>query len=366
MEIYLVGGAVRDRLLGLPVEERDWVVVGATIQEMIDLGYKPVGKDFPVFLHPQTHEEYALARTERKISKGYTGFKFYTDISVTLEDDLRRRDLTINAIAQRVDGSIIDPYHGYEDLKNKTLRHVSEAFIEDPVRILRVARFASRFSDFKIHPETLELMHSMVVSGEVSALVPERIWQELQRTLELASPQRFFEVLEKCSALAVIFPEINAHFSSIVDILQSAAKANDRSIIRFAAFTKCLSLEEIKLLCSRNRVPSAYRELALLVAKFQNDFDHILHLDAENTLIFLERLDAFRRPVRFVNFLVASDAANSNVNSLQSKKLMNGYNLVAKISPKQLSDKGLIGEDIKRELHILRREAISSLCESEN
>lgn len=361
MEIYLVGGAVRDQLLGLPVKERDFVVVGATVQEMLALGYKPVGKDFPVFLHPKTHEEYALARTERKISKGYTGFTFYADKSVTLEDDLRRRDLTVNAIAQSTDGKIIDPYHGCEDLKNKVLRHVSDSFVEDPVRILRVARFASRFSDFTIHPETLELMHSMVISGEVNALVPERVWQELQRALDLIAPQRFFEVLKECGALAIVFPEINSHFEQVIEMLQRAAKVNEKNLIRFAASVKCLSLEEIKILCSRNRVPSSYRELALLVAKFKNDFNNVIHLDAEGVLIILEKLDAFRRAVRFVDFLVASDAANGDNQSLQSKKLMKSYNLTAKISPKLLSDKGLVGEDIKHELHILRREAIEEV-----
>lgn len=359
MEIFLVGGAVRDQLLGLPIKERDFVVVGATVQEMIDLGYKPVGKDFPVFLHPQTHEEYALARTERKISKGYTGFKFYTDISVTLEDDLRRRDLTVNAIAQKTNGEIIDPYNGREDLKNKILRHVSEAFTEDPVRILRVARFASRFADFKIHPETLELMRLMVNSGEVNALVPERVWQELQRTLELPTPHRFFEVLYDCGALSIIFPEINTHFKKTIEMLQRAAKVNEKSIIRFAALTKCLSLEEIKILCFRNRIPSSYRELALLVVKFQNDFNNILLLDPEGIITLLEKLDAFRRTVRFAAFLEASDASNANNQSLQSKKLMHSYNLTAKISPKSLADNGLVGEDIKRELHTLRQKTIA-------
>lgn len=361
MEIYLVGGAVRDQLLGLSVKERDFVVVGATVQEMIALGYKPVGKDFPVFLHPQTHEEYALARTERKISKGYTGFKFYTDTSVTLEDDLRRRDLTINAIAQKTNGEIIDPYNGREDLKNKILRHVSEAFAEDPVRILRVARFASRFSDFKIHPETLELMRLMVTSGEVNALVPERVWQEFQRTLELPSPHRFFEVLYNCGALSIIFSEINTHFEKVIEILQKAIKVNEKSIIRFAAFTKCLSLEEIKILCSHYRIPSSYRELALLVAKFQNDFNNILLLEPEGIVNLLEKLDAFRRTVRFVAFLEANDASNANNQSLQSKKLMNSYNLTAKISPKSLADKGLVGENIKHELHVLRQKAIAEI-----
>jgi tRNA nucleotidyltransferase (CCA-adding enzyme) len=350
MEIYLVGGAVRDQLLGLPIKERDWVVIGATVQEMLNLGYIPVGKDFPVFLHPETHEEYALARTERKTGKGYAGFKFYTDISVTLEDDLRRRDLTINAIAKKNNGEIIDPYNGCKDLKDKILRHVSEAFAEDPVRILRIARFASRFDNFKIHPETVTLMRSIVNSGEVNALVPERVWQELERTLELPSPQRFFEVLQECGALAVIFPEIDVYFKTAINMLQYAAKLSQKNTVKFAALTKCLSLEAIKTLCSRVRVPSHYRELALLIA--------ILNLDAEGLLNLLEKLDAFRRPVRFVDFLATNDAANNQEQSLQSKQLMRAYNATANISTQALVDRGLHGEEIKHELHSLRREAI--------
>jgi len=358
MEIYLVGGAVRDELLGLPVLERDWVVVGATVQEMIDLGYLPVGKNFPVFLHPKTHEEYALARTERKISKGYTGFTFYTDVSVTLEDDLRRRDLTINAIAKKTNGELIDPYNGCSDLKNKILRHVSEAFAEDPVRILRVARFASRFSDFQIHPETLELMRLMVKAGEVDALVPERVWQELQRTLELSAPQRFFEILQKCDALPIIFPEIYEHFKSAIVMLQSVVKISKKSIIRFAALTKSLSMDAIKALCSRDRIPKVYRELALLVVKYQSDFNNILNLDADGLLNLLEKLDAFRRPDRFMDFLITNDGVNSEEQSLSSKRLIDAYSLAVKISTQPLKDRGLNGEEIKYELYALRCEII--------
>lgn len=358
MEIFLVGGAVRDQLLGLPIKERDWVVVGATVQDMLDLGYIPIGKDFPVFLHPKTHEEYALARTERKISKGYAGFKFYTDVSVTLEDDLRRRDLTINAIAKKSNGEIIDPYHGRDDIKNKILRHVSAAFIEDPVRILRLARFASRFSDFTIHPETIDLMQAMVNSGEINALVPERVWQEMQRTLELPSPHRFFLVLQECGALAVIFPEINAHIKHATAMLEHAAQFSNKATVRFAALVKCLTAEAIKRLCLRVRVPSQYRELALLVVKYQNDFDNLLHMDAEELLILLENLDAFRRPIRFVDFLATNDVACGKEQSVCSKKLMDAYNLTAKISTQPLISRGLRGEEIKHELHALRCQAI--------
>lgn len=209
MKIYLVGGAVRDELLGIPYHEKDWVVVGATAEEMLAKGYRQVGKDFPVFLHPKTNEEYALARTERKVSKGYTGFTFNAAPEVTLEEDLQRRDLTINAIAKAEDGTIIDPFHGREDLQNKILRHVSPAFSEDPVRILRIARFAARYGDFTIAPETLALMKQMVVSGEVDALVPERVWKEWQRALSEKHPEKFFEVLAACGAMAILFPEIS-------------------------------------------------------------------------------------------------------------------------------------------------------------
>src|SRR5256885_5337521 len=208
MKAYIVGGAVRDALLGVPVNDRDWVVVGATPDDMLAAGYKPVGQDFPVFLHPQTHEEYALARTERKTAPGYHGFTFHADPSVTLEQDLERRDLTINAMAQDADGRVIDPFGGRDDLRDKVLRHVSPAFAEDPVRILRLARFAARFDDFAVAPQTLALMRDMVRAGEVDALVPERVWQELSRGLMERRPSRMFEVLRACGALARLLPEV--------------------------------------------------------------------------------------------------------------------------------------------------------------
>ncbi len=214
MQVYLVGGAVRDGLLGLPVKERDWVVVGGTREEMLRLGYREVGRDFPVFLHPQTHEEYALARLERKVAPGYRGFEVQFGPVVTLEEDLGRRDLTINAIARAADGSLVDPFGGRADLGARVLRHVSESFVEDPVRLLRVARFAARFAPlgFRIAPETLVLMHTMVERGEIDALVPERVWQETEKALREADPSAFFEVLRSCGALEAIFPEIDALF----------------------------------------------------------------------------------------------------------------------------------------------------------
>jgi len=212
MKAYIVGGAVRDRLLGLPLADRDYVVVGATPDDMIALGYQPVGKDFPVFLHPQTHEEYALARTERKSGQGYKGFKVYAAPDVTLEEDLRRRDLTINAMAEDAAGTLVDPYGGQDDLAARVFRHVSETFAEDPVRILRVARFAARFTDFAVAPETSALMRRMVDNSEVDALVPERVWQEVARGLMEAQPSRMFQVLRDCGALARLFPEIDRLF----------------------------------------------------------------------------------------------------------------------------------------------------------
>lgn len=349
MRIYLVGGAVRDQLLGLPVKEKDWVVVGATPQELLDLGYKPIGKDFPVFLHPKTHEEYALARTERKIGIGYKGFHFYTDPSVTLEEDLKRRDLTINAIAQTPEGKIIDPYHGREDLKNKILRHVSPAFAEDPVRVLRIARFAARFGNFKIHPETLILMRQIVANGEINALVPERVWQELQRTLGLPFPARFFIVLEECKALPILFPEIKSNLGTHMQILEKAVNSTTKETIRFAAMLGSLASTEIKSLCQRVRAPSAYRDLALMTSDLRHNCS-FTNFSAEELVTLLERLDAYRRPERFTDLLVAG---KTFCNSIQYLK--NAYSLTCAITANQLKD--LKGTEIKQALHALRVEA---------
>lgn len=353
MQIYLVGGAVRDELLGLPVKERDWVVVGATPAEMKQLGYRPVGKDFPVFLHPKTHEEYALARTERKISKGYKGFEFYADPSVTLEDDLKRRDLTINAIAETPDGKLIDPYHGREHLKQKLLRHVSEAFAEDPVRILRVARFAARFCDFKVHPDTVELMWLMVSKGEVDALVPERVWQELQKTLGLQCPQRFFEVLRSCDALAILFPEIELQYNKCLDLLQKAAKLNVDAVISFAVLMSPLDEFAVKNLCDRVKVPREYKDLALLAAKYQNDFAN-LNATASALVTFLEQLDAFRRPDRFNDFLLVMEICGDAYNAKLAQQLREAYQITAQVNTEGFKDKKLSGPEIKQHLHELR------------
>jgi tRNA nucleotidyltransferase (CCA-adding enzyme) len=314
MKIYLVGGAVRDELLGLPIKEKDWVVVGATAENMLQLGYRQVGKDFPVFLDPKTNEEYALARTERKIGKGYTGFDFNASPAVTLEEDLMRRDLTINAMAKDDSGHLIDPYHGKSDLQNKLLRHVSPAFIEDPVRILRVARFAARYSHFgfTVAPETIELMKKMVELGEVDALVPERVWKELEKALTEKNPEEFFEVLGKCSALRKIFPEdiSIAGFHA----LKNAAHKTPDPVIRFAALLHNVDDVHIKEICMRIRVPVEYRELAVLVSRNLKSYSKADELNASQLLNLLQSVDAFRRESRFEKYLLASEIATGSGN----------------------------------------------------
>jgi tRNA nucleotidyltransferase (CCA-adding enzyme) len=289
---YVVGGAVRDELLGLPVKDRDHVVVGATPEEMERLGYKPVGKDFPVFLHPETHEEYALARTERKSGRGYKGFTVHAAPDVTLEDDLRRRDLTINAIAKAEDGSLIDPFSGRKDLDQKVLRHVSDAFSEDPVRILRVARFAARFG-FSIAPETMQLMKDMVATGETDYLVPERVWQEFSKGLMEERPERMFEVLEACGLRERLMPELETQPEVISGSLA----------VRFALLCWALAEDEVDTLCRRLRVPNEPRELALLVSRNREALESAARASAEELLKLLKTTDALRRPERFAEVL---------------------------------------------------------------
>lgn len=340
MKIYQVGGAVRDKLLGLPVKDHDWVVVGATQQAMLDLGYRPVGKDFPVFLHPKSHEEYALARTERKTAPGYTGFAFHAAPEVTLEEDLCRRDLTINAIAMDSDGTLTDPFNGQQDLRDKVLRHVSSAFEEDPVRILRLARFYARFAPlgFTIAAETMVLMQRMVASGEVDALVSERVWQETQRALGEQRPSAFFEALRECGALARLFPEIDRLFGvpqtaihhpeidtgiHVMMVLEQAALISPEPRVRFAALLHDLgkgttpqsewprhighearSLPLVRQLCERLKTPNDYRDLALLAAKFHTHCHRANELRATTLVDTLQALDAYRRPDRFEEFLL--------------------------------------------------------------
>jgi tRNA nucleotidyltransferase (CCA-adding enzyme) len=356
MEIYLVGGAVRDALMGLPVRDRDYVVVGSTPEEMVAAGYQPVGKDFPVFLHPKSHEEYALARTERKTAKGYHGFSFYTDADVTLEMDLVRRDLTINSIAVRAVNTwtindfssenkenyeLTDPYHGLRDIKDKVLRHVSLAFAEDPVRILRLARFAARFAGFSVATETMALMRRMVAAGEVDALVAERVWQELAKGLMEAKPSRMFQVLRQCGALAVLLPEVDrlwgvpqpeAHHPEIdtgvhlMMVLDMAAQLNAPLAVRWACLMhdlgkgtthadvlpRHLGHEErsVKLLlpvCERLRVPTDCKELAVVVAKEHGNIHRSAELNAAAVMRLLERCDAIRKPERFAQVLLACE-----------------------------------------------------------
>jgi tRNA nucleotidyltransferase (CCA-adding enzyme) len=311
MKSFLVGGSVRDDLLGLPVQDRDYVVVGADPEEMARKGFRPVGADFPVFLHPQTNEEYALARTERKTAPGYKGFVFHADRNVTLEDDLRRRDLTINAMARAEDGRLIDPHGGEKDLRAGLLRHVSESFAEDPVRILRVARFAARF-DFAVAPETMKLMARMVESGEADALVPERVWQELSRGLMEKSPSRMLAVLRECGALARVLPEIDESFDRpdvpelLVERLDRAAARGYGLAVRFALLVLDLEDEDATRLCERVNAPNDCRDVALLAIDAR-ELVKTCDVDAESTLAILERSDAFRRPERLDRLLEVAE-----------------------------------------------------------
>ncbi len=342
MQVYAVGGAVRDKLLGLPVKDRDYVVVGSTPEAMASLGYRPVGKDFPVFLHPHTHEEYALARTERKTGKGYKGFQVHADPDVTLEQDLARRDLTMNAIAEDEQGQLIDPYHGVNDIQARVLRHVSPAFSEDPVRILRAARFAARFTEFSVADETMALMRNMVEDGEVDALVPERVWQELAKGLMEQQPSRMFAVLRACGALQRILPELDRLFGvpqtaqyhpeidtgvHVMMVIDYAARAGFSLPVRFAALTHDLgkgttppdilprhigheerSVNLLQPLVKRLRVPNDCKELALVVAKFHGKVHQVGEMKAATVLRFLQETDALRQPQRFSDFLRACEA----------------------------------------------------------
>ena len=338
---FEVGGCVRDSLLGRPSNDRDWVVVGATPQEMLDAGFRPVGKDFPVFLHPATQEEYALARTERKSGRGYHGFTFHADPGVTLEQDLARRDLTINAMARAHDGTIIDPHDGQRDLAARRLRHVSEAFAEDPVRLLRTARFAARFGDFEVAPDTLALMQRLVDEGEVDALVPERVWQELAKGLMEPEPRRMFEVLRACGALTRLLPEVDALWGvpqplahhpegdtgeHMMLVLQQCAQAQTSLAVRWSCLMHDLgkgttprdewprhigheqrSARLAQRVGERLKVPNDCRELADVVAREHGHVHASLTLGPEATLRLLERCDALRRPERFVQALQACE-----------------------------------------------------------
>ncbi|MCW8918425.1 MAG: multifunctional CCA addition/repair protein [Gammaproteobacteria bacterium] len=401
MEIYLVGGAVRDALLGIDPRDRDWVVVGATPAQMVALGYQPVGKDFPVFLHPETREEYALARTERKTAPGYHGFAFHASAEVTLEEDLARRDLTINAMAQDSHGTIIDPFHGREDLQHGRLRHVSAAFAEDPVRLLRIARYAARYAHwgFRIAHETHALMQQMVANGEVDSLVAERVWQELERSLGEESPARFFEVLRRCGALARLFPELDALFGvpqpkahhpeedsgiHTLMVLEQAAKLSPDSRVRFAALVHDLGkgttpaaewpkhiaheargVPLVEGLCERLRVPREYRELAILVTREHLNYHRVAELRPATLLKLLERLDAFRRPERLEQFLLACEADSRGRAGFeghhfeQPALFRRAYHAAAQITAREAVARGFSGKAVGEELHRLRAIAIA-------
>ena len=400
MKIYLVGGAVRDHLLGLRVHEQDWVVVGETPAVMMAHGFKPVGKDFPVFLHPKSGEEYALARTERKTGHGYQGFEFHCSPDVTLEDDLKRRDLTINAIAQDADGHLVDPYGGEQDLKARVLRHVSPHFVEDPVRVLRAARFAARFAPlgFRIAPETLALMREMTDNGEVDHLVPERVWQETLKALNCEKPSVYFEVLRECGALKHVFPELErlwgvpqpakwhpeidtgVHVMMVVD--QSARLSRDPSV-RYAALTHDLgkgttprdilphhygheerSVKLVEDLCERMKTPRDYKELAVLVARHHGLVHKVEELRAETVLKLLEQTDALRRPERFELFLLACEADHRGRTGLeetpfpQADVLRRALGAVQMVTTAGLDTAKLSGEQIGQELRQLRIAAL--------
>ena len=401
MQVYLVGGAVRDKHLGLPVQDRDWVVVGATAQAMEAQGYQRVGKDFPVFLHPHSKEEYALARTERKTGPGYTGFAFHASPEVTLEDDLRRRDLTINAMAESASGELVDPFGGLNDLKNGVLRHVSPAFVEDPVRILRVARFAARFSSrgFRVANDTHALMRSMVVNGEIDALVPERVWQELERALREDQPPDFFEVLRECGALKKLFPEIDRLWGvpqpekhhpeidtgvHVMMVLQQAALLSSDTRVRFAALVHDLGkgttppeqwprhidheergVSLVQQLCRRFAVPNDYRELGVLVCRYHLHFHRAAELRATTLLKTLEALDAFRRPERFEHFLLACIADSRGRTGYEQRDVPQAdifraaLRAALAVDVKPLLERGLKGAAIAQALQRERSRSIS-------
>ncbi|ENC9771875.1 TPA: multifunctional CCA addition/repair protein [Citrobacter koseri] len=402
MKIYLVGGAVRDALLGLPVKDKDWVVVGATPQEMLDAGYQQVGRDFPVFLHPQTREEYALARTERKSGSGYTGFTCYAAPDVTLEEDLQRRDLTINALAQDDDGHIVDPYQGRRDLDNRLLRHVSPAFSEDPLRVLRVARFAARYAhlSFRIADETLALMRDMTAAGELEHLTPERVWKETENALTTRNPQVFFQVLRDCGALRVLFPEVDALFGvpapakwhpeidtgiHTLMTLSMAAMLSPNVDVRFATLCHDLGkgltpkalwprhhghgpagVKLVEQLCQRLRVPNEIRDLAKLVAEF-HDLIHTFPILQPKTIVELfDSIDAWRKPQRVEQIALTSEADVRGRTGFeasdypQGRWLREAWQVAQAVPTKEVLEAGFKGAEIREELTRRRIAAVAN------
>ncbi len=403
MDIFLVGGAVRDKLLGLPVKDQDWVVTGATPDDLVRLGYTPVGKDFPVFLHPETHEEYALARTERKTAAGYHGFQFYADQNVTLEQDVKRRDLTINALAEDSEGRVLDFVGGKKDLEKRLLRHVSPAFAEDPVRILRIARFAARFAPlgFKVAGSTMSLMRNMVDTGEVDALVPERVWQEMVRALAEPAPQVFIEVLRECGALKVLFPEIERLFGvpqpeeyhpeidtgiHTLLVLQQSVILSDEPVVRFASLTHDLGKgttpkkilphhyahEErgyylVKDLCKRYKIPNDFRQLAEIVARYHTHCHRVFEVKPKTVLKTLNALDAFRKPQRFEQFLLACTADShgrpgyEDYDYKQAPFFSKVREQAAQVDVQAIIRDGYTGEKIAGELYHRRLKVVKAL-----
>ncbi|QCR35009.1 multifunctional CCA addition/repair protein [Nissabacter sp. SGAir0207] len=402
MKIYLVGGAVRDSLLHLPVTEQDWVVVGATPEQLLAQGYQQVGRDFPVFLHPVSREEYALARTERKSGQGYTGFECHADPDVTLEQDLLRRDLTINAIARDADGALVDPYHGVQDLHDRLLRHVSPAFGEDPLRVLRVARFAARFAHlgFTVAPETQALMAEMAEGGELAHLTPERVWKETEKALLTQQPQVYFQVLRDCGALAVLFPEIDRLFGVPAPVkwhpeidtgihtlmtLRIAAQLSPAVDVRFSALVhdlgKGLTPREkwphhpghgpagvtlVAELCQRLRVPNPVRDLALLVAEHHDLIHTINRLQPEALLALLDAIDVWRKPERLEQMIMTSEADARGRTGLEDRPYIQGdylraaYQTALGVSIKEVLDAGFKGAEIREELRRRRTVALAA------
>lgn len=402
MQIYLVGGAVRDQLLQLPVYDKDWVVVGSSPQEMQQAGFQAVGKDFPVFLHPRTKEEHALARTERKTGAGYTGFACHFAPDVTLEDDLQRRDLTINAMAQTSSGDIIDPYGGQRDIEQRLLRHVSDAFVEDPLRVLRVARFAAKLAHlgFQVAPETLALMQAISASGELSHLTPERVWQEWHKSLSTQSPQVFLQVLRDCGALAVVLPELDALFGvpqpekwhpeidtgiHTLMVTEQAARLSEALPVRFAAQVHDLGkavtpekewpshklhchtgLKLIEQLCARVRVPNEYRDLALAVCAQHSNVHRAAELKAATKLKIFNRLDVWRKPERLDEVLLCCEADHRGRLGLEDKPypqrdiLLRAYAAAKAVDVQHVIQSGFKGPAIREELDKRRVDAIQN------
>ncbi len=374
METYLVGGAIRDQLLGLSVSEKDWVVVGSTPEEMLRQGFQAVGKDFPVFLHPKTHEEYALARTERKTAPGYTGFSVYAAVDVTLEQDLQRRDLTINAIAQQANGDLIDPYHGQADLAQRVLRHISPAFSEDPVRVLRVARFAAKLEHlgFIVAPETLDLMQAMTDNGEINALTPERVWKEWEKSLTTPRPSAFLRMLQQCGALALLAPALNKQLQNqnvsqqLLQSIDVAARNQHLANVCFAVSLHRLDTDEsndqITNLCQQYHIPKLFQQLAFLVATHHDKLPALASNDATAALTLIECLDGFRRPQRLKLFIDAVRCIYYQ-DDLQPQiiRLQQAHQVATKVDAKALLAQGLQGAEIATALNERRLQAISEL-----